>query len=447
MNMTDTPTLGKSTHKANPVKTRVAVKINGQLVQQEVTPRTHLGDFLRDQVRLTGTHLGCEHGVCGACVVLLDGKPVRSCITYAAACDGHAVTTIEGFESDPVMARLRQAFTEHHALQCGYCTPGMLATSRDIVLRLPDADERTVRAELSGNLCRCTGYVGIVGAVISVLSALKQQVDPDVERLRALVKAGHSASLASVVSVAEVHDLANTVTHASGSAAASGTSTPLKHATAAAGTAFQGFEASNQATPSTTPPSNIMEQQPSGTQIQEVIELPFPSDQVWQLMVDLPAVSSCLPGATVTGMAGDQVNGSVSVKFGPMKASFEGQATLSKDDMQRQATLVGTGRDRLSQSQATGRVGYRLESLSTLSTRVHIQMDYSLQGPLAQFSRSGMVQEFVRRLIQDFAKNVSHVLANPGSPASMPSKEIHPVSLFFSILMNRLRRLFSIGKK
>jgi len=415
MNMTDTPTLAKSSSAMTPIKTKVAVEINGQLVQQEVTPRTHLGDFLRDQVRLTGTHLGCEHGVCGACVVLLDGKPVRSCITYAAACDGHAVTTIEGFESDPVMARLRQAFTEHHALQCGYCTPGMLATSRDIVLRLPDADERTVRAELSGNLCRCTGYVGIVGAVMSVLTALKQQSDPDIERLRALVKAGHSASL-----------------------------TPAHPQT---NHSFNGFDATISSPPVPQSQSTTTGQAPSGTQIQEVIELPFSTNQVWQLMVDLPAVAACLPGANVTGMAGDQVNGSVSVKFGPMKASFEGQATLSKDDMQRQATLVGTGRDRLSQSQATGRVGYRLESTSAQSTRVHIQMDYTLQGPLAQFSRSGMVQEFVRRLIQDFAKNVSHVLANPGSAATMPSKEIHPMSLFFSILMNRLRQLFGMGKK
>ena len=143
---------------------RLTLKINDRKVVHEVVPRMHLGDFLREKENLTGTHLGCEHGVCGACVVLLDGQPVRSCITYAVACEGRSVTTIEGYDADPVMARLRVAFSSHHALQCGYCTPGMLATARDIVIRIPNASERVIRAELSGNLCRCTGYVGIVEA-------------------------------------------------------------------------------------------------------------------------------------------------------------------------------------------------------------------------------------------------------------------------------------------
>ena len=132
-------------------------------------PRLSLADFIRDRQRLTGTHLGCEHGVCGACTVLMNGEPVRSCITFAAVADGSEITTIEGFDQDEPMAQLRQAFHENHALQCGYCTPGMLVAARDIVTRLPDADEDRVRWELAGNLCRCTGYVGIVKAILSVL--------------------------------------------------------------------------------------------------------------------------------------------------------------------------------------------------------------------------------------------------------------------------------------
>ena len=147
----------------------IALTVNGKPVTASVEPRTHLADYLREELRLTGTHLGCEHGVCGACTVLIDDEPGRSCITYAVACDGATVQTIEGFDDDPVMAQLRKAFTEEHALQCGYCTPGMLVTARDIVLRLPDADEPRVRLELSGNLCRCTGYMGIVAAVLRVL--------------------------------------------------------------------------------------------------------------------------------------------------------------------------------------------------------------------------------------------------------------------------------------
>jgi aerobic carbon-monoxide dehydrogenase small subunit len=149
--------------------TELTLKINGEDVTANVEPRLSLADFIRDHRRLTGTHLGCEHGVCGACTVLMNGEPVRSCITFAVVADGTEITTIEGFDDDDPMAQLRQAFHENHALQCGYCTPGMLVAARDIVVRLPDADEARVRLELAGNLCRCTGYVGIVNAILSVL--------------------------------------------------------------------------------------------------------------------------------------------------------------------------------------------------------------------------------------------------------------------------------------
>jgi len=148
---------------------RVALTVNGNRVEAEVEPRESLADFLREREGLTGTNLGCEHGVCGACTLEIDGVPARSCITLALACEGASVRTIEGFDDDPVMEKLRQAFTAEHALQCGYCTPGMLVTARDIVTRLPDCDEARIRLELSGNLCRCTGYVGIVSAIQAVL--------------------------------------------------------------------------------------------------------------------------------------------------------------------------------------------------------------------------------------------------------------------------------------
>lgn len=147
----------------------LSLTVNGKPVAAEVEPRLSLADFIRDRCRLTGTHLGCEHGVCGACTVLMNGEPMRSCITFAVAADGAEITTIEGFDDDEPMAQLRKAFHEHHALQCGYCTPGMLVAARDIVLRLPGADEARVRLELAGNLCRCTGYVGIVDAILAVL--------------------------------------------------------------------------------------------------------------------------------------------------------------------------------------------------------------------------------------------------------------------------------------
>jgi len=153
----------------------LALTVNGRKVTAAVEPRLHLGDFLRERELLTATHLGCEHGVCGACTVLLDGKPVRSCITLAVTCEGHAVTTLEGLENDPTMAELRDAFSAEHALQCGFCSPGMLVSARDLVLRKPDIDDRALRIEMSGNLCRCTGYLGIVRAVRRVLGARKKR--------------------------------------------------------------------------------------------------------------------------------------------------------------------------------------------------------------------------------------------------------------------------------
>ena len=151
--------------------TTTTLTINGGTVTADVEPRLSLADFIRDYQGLTGTHTACEHGVCGACTLMLDGRPVRSCITLAVAADGMAVRTTEGYDGDEVMAVIRACFKKGHAVQCGYCTPGMLATAYDIVNRLPDADRHRIKHELSGNLCRCTGYLGIVDAIEMALTA------------------------------------------------------------------------------------------------------------------------------------------------------------------------------------------------------------------------------------------------------------------------------------
>ena len=146
------------------------LNVNGSAVSAEIQPRTHLADFLREKLNLTGTHLGCEHGVCGACTLLVDGVPTRSCITFALACQQADVTTIEGLDDDEITRELRAAFTREHGLQCGYCTPGMVVSARDVVLRMQDPSERDIRVAMSGNLCRCTGYVGIVRAIQGVIA-------------------------------------------------------------------------------------------------------------------------------------------------------------------------------------------------------------------------------------------------------------------------------------
>jgi len=144
----------------------ITVIVNGEKVDERVEGRRSLADFLRENLGLTGTHLGCEHGVCGACTVLMDGVPVRSCITFAAAADGAEVRTIEGFDDDDVMAIIRQAFSDEHGLQCGFCTPGMLIAARDMILRGMAGSADEVRVALAGNICRCTGYAGIVRSVL-----------------------------------------------------------------------------------------------------------------------------------------------------------------------------------------------------------------------------------------------------------------------------------------
>jgi aerobic-type carbon monoxide dehydrogenase small subunit (CoxS/CutS family) len=151
---------------------RITVEINGTEYGSEVEDRTLLSDFIRHHAGLTGTHVGCEHGVCGACTVQLDGEPVRSCLMLAVQAHGRALTTVEGLGGpDGELSDLQRAFTEHHALQCGFCTSGFLITADALLRQRPDASESEIREAMAGNLCRCTGYEGIVAAIRAVASS------------------------------------------------------------------------------------------------------------------------------------------------------------------------------------------------------------------------------------------------------------------------------------
>ncbi len=151
----------------------VSVTVNGKAVSRDVDPRTLLVQFLRDNLRLTGTHVGCDTSQCGACVVHIDGKAVKSCTTLAVACEGAAITTIEGLAAGGALHPMQEAFREHHGLQCGFCTPGMIMTAVDMVNRRgSDLDEHTIREDLEGNICRCTGYHNIVKSVAAGAQAM-----------------------------------------------------------------------------------------------------------------------------------------------------------------------------------------------------------------------------------------------------------------------------------
>ncbi|WP_198083757.1 2Fe-2S iron-sulfur cluster-binding protein [Variovorax sp. E3] len=399
----------------------ISIQVNGRGFSRHADPRMHLGDFLRDELCLTGTHLGCEHGVCGACTVLVNGQPTRSCITFAVACEGQEVTTIEGYDDDAVMRKLRAAFTRHHALQCGFCTPGMLTTARDIVLRLPHADEARVRLELSGNLCRCTGYQGIVDAILDVLQQERDTPDAQVDNLRQALSAPRTLALGPVTTPGRA---------------------PLPAPSLAKPPAADPAAFAEMAQ---VDPAAMAKAKAKGNAIEVFFDVPHAADRVWAFMGDLPAVASCLPGATIDSHEGERVKGTIAIKFGPMSAAFAGAARLERDDVARRAVLRGAGQDSLSKSRTQGDITYRLEALSDGNTRVHVDMIYALQGPLAQFSRSGLVKDFVRRMVADLGKQVTRRLGGQTAAASEPPPTVSVAAMMLSVLWSRIRGWF--GKR
>lgn len=158
-----------------PQTERIQLTVNGQAREAETEPRTHLADFLRHQLKLTGTHVGCEHGACGACTVIVNGVPVRACLMFAVQANGAAVTTIEGLASeDGVLHPVQQAFWQNHGLQCGFCTPGMMMTLVAYLGENPNAQEHDIRDAISGNICRCTGYETIVNAALDAAQVMRR---------------------------------------------------------------------------------------------------------------------------------------------------------------------------------------------------------------------------------------------------------------------------------
>ena len=160
------------------MKMPVIFELNGAQVEVSVEPRMTLGDCIRHELHQTGTHIGCEHGVCGACTVIVDDAAVRSCLTLAVQVEGARVVTVEGLSNDDALTPLQQSFRKHHGLQCGFCTPGMITTAHALLTREPYADEDRIRHVLSGNVCRCTGYLSIVEAVMDARAAYQTAAAP-----------------------------------------------------------------------------------------------------------------------------------------------------------------------------------------------------------------------------------------------------------------------------
>jgi carbon-monoxide dehydrogenase small subunit len=392
----------------------IGLTVNTRAIKASVEPRTHLADFLRDSLNLTGTHLGCEHGVCGACTLLLDDMPARSCITYAVACDGARVTTIEGLDDDEITIELRAAFSREHALQCGYCTPGMLIAARDLVLRLPTSDEHSIRVGLSGNLCRCTGYVGIVRAVRAVI---------DQRRKRGVAPVPGGGR--QILGPAGSGNATNPAVSDSAAKPATKAETPDQDTRA-------------MAIPDFTPAKVFKDQ----------FTVAYPPDRVFDMLGDVEQVAACLPGTSLTGVpTPERVEGMIRVKLGPISADFRGAARIERVIENLSGRIVGMGSDQRSRSSTQGEIRYQLVPIEQgTATRVEISIGYSLKGMLAQIARDGLVRDLAARLTADFARNLDrHLSGVPVDSTAEGPQNLNGVSLLFSLLRERalttIRRL------
>jgi carbon-monoxide dehydrogenase small subunit len=420
---------------------KIQLTVNGKAVSAEVEPRLQLADFLREHLLLTGTHLGCEHGVCGACTIELDGVPARSCIAYAVTCDGADVRTIEGFDEDNVMAELREAFSAEHALQCGYCTPGMLITARDIVTRLPHADEARIRKELAGNLCRCTGYVGIVRAIQKVIAERGDGSAPRVESaVIGAVKrpSGHTEDKRqrSVEPDRNIYERPTPeLNHGKAAKSKPATAPPEGSHEVAAGT---GTPKAIAGAPATGKQQTTMHQS---------FSIDHPVTKVWEFFGRLDEVALCLPGTSLRGMrTDDHVDTRIRIKVGPIVAEFEGSADAVRDPSSHSGTIQGSARDARSSSTTRGEIRYALqEEKGGAATRVEVDVGFTLTGPLAQFSRSSIVQDIAKRMTAAFAQNLEARLnqtsAGPKAVRAKPAPaaELNAGSLVVSVLWNRIK--------
>src|SRR3984885_2544361 len=387
---------------------QIKLNINGEGFEELVEPRTHLADFLRDRLHLTATHIRCEQGVCGACTVLIDGSPARSCITYAVLCQGAEVVTLEGLEDDPIIEALRKAFSIEHGLQCGFCTPGMLVTARDIVRRLPDADEARVRRELNGNLCRCTGYAGIARAICRVL-----------EERRGVVDERPETSIAKLGPVGARHLPGNSI-------------------------------AEKKRLPEKSPKPEVALVDPKDlglgarqATLKTSLSFPVahPADETWAALEDVENVARCMPGASLTEHSADgRLAGRVTVKIGPIATNFLGTGLIVRDAAARRGVLYGSGRDRLSGTTVRAEVSYVVTGESDVETRVDVTVRALLAGALAQFSRSSIVQDLVGRITAEFSRRLQQSLTDPESIGSSETS-LKATALVFEVVMARLRSL------
>ncbi|MEV4601827.1 2Fe-2S iron-sulfur cluster-binding protein [Amycolatopsis sp. NPDC049253] len=336
----------------------VTMTVNGTEVTLSLPARVTLADALRDHLGLTGTHLGCEHGVCGMCTVLINGSAARACLLFACQLDGADIVTVEGLGRPDDLHPLQEAFGAHHALQCGFCTPGFLLSSYDLLAHKPDVAEEDLPVELSGVLCRCTGYRNILSAVSEVAGAHRDGI-PEPRNCGQHVLMGHTAAKPGA-----------------------------------------------KAAPEATGVREIELPQGDPTFTVEVThELTVPLEKTWAVLDDIDLVAACLPGAEITEHLGeDRYRGRARVSVGPIRLSFAGlaQVTERHADAHR-LRVIGQGEDA-----GGGRTQADILLVAEeagAGTRLRATAQVYLTGRIAQFGRA-LAGDVSRRMFEHFAAAV-----------------------------------------
>jgi xanthine dehydrogenase YagT iron-sulfur-binding subunit len=341
---------------------QVRVTVNGTPVTLDVPARVTLADALRDHLGLTGTHLGCEHGVCGMCTVLVDGDAARACLLFAVQLDGAEVVTVEGLGRPEDQHPLQEAFSRHHALQCGFCTPGFLMSSYDLLAHGADVDAE----QLSGVLCRCTGYRNILAAVADVAAAYPDGI-PGPGNCEAPAHRGPASPAASPAERVEL---------------------PSGHPTAT---------------------------------VAVTSEVAATLPQVWRVLDDPELLARCLPGAELTErLGGDRYRGRARVTLGPIRLSFAGLAhIIERDPGAHRLRVLAQGADTGgAQTQADIRLVAEATGTGTL---LRAEADIYLAGRIAQFGRA-LAGDVSRRLFERFADAVGEAARSGRAPDPAPAR-------------------------
>jgi aerobic-type carbon monoxide dehydrogenase small subunit (CoxS/CutS family)/carbon monoxide dehydrogenase subunit G len=376
----------------------VSLTVNGSPVTVSLPARTTLSDALRDHLGLTGTHVGCEHGICGMCTVLVDGDAARACLLFAVQLDGAEITTVEGLGRPDDLHPLQDAFGRHHGLQCGFCTPGFLMSSYDLLTHEPDVEREDLPSKLSGVLCRCTGYRGIVDAVDEVATTHRDGLPgPGNCHRRTLV----------------------------GRTAAGATVPPTVEAPADEGTVAEEGHPDEIALPGGEPTIRI----------DVTSRLTSAPEDVARVFHDVRLLARCLPGAELTDDLGDDwYRGRARVALGPVKLAFHGMAHILEQSDQR-IRMNGQGKD-TSGGGAQAGITMTAAPGDDGGTSLRATADVFLTGRIAGFGRS-LAGDVSRRMFADFARALDQAASGeePDAAARPPSA----IALLWSTIVDRVR--------